>query len=289
MNTRIPSLFDDEDFFPQELPKKKTEKKPKVSEPKVDARIEETEDLKNDEVKTNVAEEEIKSAVEEIKASDDVQVDNQDIATPVLVADEDIEQLATIEEDLDLKESEKELAIKAADEELNKQILSELIQVDYAALIHKDYPFDINNASVIKKEQPAAAEPVTTVAIETDELEEEETFEEVTPLPEWNLDKNYYSIGEVAQLFNVNTSHIRFWTTEFKLKPRTTRKGDRLYNPKDIAELRLIHHLVKEKKHTIKGAREKIKAGKDNVNSKLDLKESLLNLKNMLAQIKDQL
>jgi len=288
MNTRIPSLFDDEDFFPQELPKKKTEKKPKVTEPKVDARIEETKDLKNDEEKSNVAEEEIKSEPEEIKASDEVQVDNQDIATPVLVADEGVEQPATIEEEQEPESDEKELAVKAADEELNKQILSELIQVDYAALIHKDYPFDINNASVIKKEQPAA-EPVATVAIETDELEEEETFEEVTPLPEWNLDKNYYSIGEVAQLFNVNTSHIRFWTTEFKLKPRTTRKGDRLYNPKDIAELRLIHHLVKEKKHTIKGAREKIKAGKDNVNSKLDLKESLLNLKNMLAQIKDQL
>src|SRR5690606_8372547 len=47
-------------------------------------------------------------------------------------------------------------------------------------------------------------------------------------LPEWHLDKNYYTIGMVAKMFDVNVSHIRFWTNEFKLKPRTNRKGDRL-------------------------------------------------------------
>lgn len=193
-------------------------------------------------------------------------------------------------------------AAKADEDELSKQILTELIQLDYSALIHRDYPFDVNQAQVVKKDKEIRVPSKAPVIEDTQEEEEtpeeeeepstaaeEEVFEEVVPLPEWKLDKKYYAIGEVAQLFSVNTSHIRFWTNEFKLKPRTTRKGDRLYNPKDIAELRLIHHLVKEKKHTIKGAREKLKAEKDGVNNKLDLKESLVSLKNMLLQIKEQL
>jgi DNA-binding transcriptional MerR regulator len=156
--------------------------------------------------------------------------------------------------------------------------------------MQKDYAFDPNNATVINKELPKEKfAPVSEKSNEENDIEEDEVFEEVAPLPEWKLDKKYYTIGEVAQLFAVNTSHIRFWTNEFKLKPRTTRKGDRLYNPKDIAELRLIHHLVKEKKHTIKGAREKLKAEKTGVNNKLDLKESLLELKNTLMKIKEQL
>lgn len=173
--------------------------------------------------------------------------------------------------------------------ELNQQILSELIQLDYTALMQKNYAFDLNNATVINKELPKRnVEPVAEPEVEA-EREEEEVFEEIIPLPEWNLDKKYYTIGEVAQLFSVNTSHIRFWTNEFKLRPRTTRKGDRLYSPKDIAELRLIHHLVKEKKHTIKGAREKLKAEKADVNNKLDLKESLVQLRDTLLKIKEQL
>jgi DNA-binding transcriptional MerR regulator len=185
-----------------------------------------------------------------------------------------------------------ESAPSTQDKELDKQILSELIQLDYAALMQKDYAFDLNNATVINKELPKRKpqqEKVIAYKNEEDEDDEEEVFEDVTPLPEWNLDKKYYTIGEVAALFEVNTSHIRFWTNEFKLRPRTTRKGDRLYSPKDIAELRLIHHLVKVKKHTIKGAREKLKAEKSDVNNKLDLKESLVQLKDTLLKIREQL
>jgi len=179
-----------------------------------------------------------------------------------------------------------------ADQELNQQILSELIQLDYTALMQKDYSFDVSAATVISRGATSGtATPDVSEDADPDNTagEADEVFEEVAPLPEWKLDKKYYTIGEVAQLFEVNTSHIRFWTNEFKLKPRTTRKGDRLYSPKDIAELRLIHHLVKVKKHTIKGAREKLRSGKSGVNNKLDLKESLLQLKDTLLKIRDQL
>lgn len=184
---------------------------------------------------------------------------------------------------------EEKLAARADRDELDRQIVSELIQLDYTALIHKEYPFDVRHAGVVTpakaKQEPRPEEHIA----EMPEIQDEEVLEEVAPLPEWTLDKKYYTIGEVAQLFAVNTSHIRFWTNEFRLKPRTTRKGDRLYSPADIAELRLIHHLVKEKKHTIKGAREKLKAEKTGVGGKLDLKESLTGLRDMLIQIKEQL
>jgi DNA-binding transcriptional MerR regulator len=179
------------------------------------------------------------------------------------------------------------------DDELNRQILSEIMLSDYSAFIHKDYPFDLKTVEVVKKDKeikvPEPAKVLAVPATEEEEPEEEENAEPVAPLPEWNLDKRYYTIGEVSQLFKVNTSHIRFWTNEFKLRPRTTRKGDRLYSPEDIAQLRLIHHLVKEKKHTIKGAKEKLKAEKGAVGNKLDLKDALVSLKEMLIQIKEQL
>lgn len=82
---------------------------------------------------------------------------------------------------------------------------------------------------------------------------------------EQSSDKNYYTIGETATKFKVRTSHIRFWTVQFGMKVRTTRKGDRLYTPENIEQLRVIHHLVKEQGYTIAGAKIKLKELK-NVN-----------------------
>jgi DNA-binding transcriptional MerR regulator len=122
----------------------------------------------------------------------------------------------------------------------------------------------------------------------TFDLDEEEVLPPST-LPEFVLENKYYTIGEVAAMFGANVSHIRFWTTEFKLKVRTTRKGDRLYNPENIARLRLIHHLVKENGYTIKGAKEKLKTHKSTVSAQVDLKEQLTGLKEKLERIKRNL
>ncbi len=184
--------------------------------------------------------------------------------------------------------------------ELDKQMRTELIQLDYTTLIHRELPVvEQKSQAPAFPDKEITLTPANTAAIQfTSFPEPEENTEEavtapedenVEPLPEWDLDKNYYTIGEVARLFSVNTSHIRFWTNEFKLKPRTNRKGDRLYSPKDIAELRLIYHLVKEKKHTIKGAREKLKVQKEGVGQQVDLKEALTGLKKILVDIKEQL
>lgn len=108
-------------------------------------------------------------------------------------------------------------------------------------------------------------------------------------LDEWNAEKQYYPIGEVASLFKVNTSHIRFWTKEFKLKVRTTKKGDRLFTEAQIYELRNIYHLVKERGFTLSGAKQKIKEEKKNMSDTIHLKQSLLKLRNQLQLIRNQL
>lgn len=75
--------------------------------------------------------------------------------------------------------------------------------------------------------------------------------------------KKYYSIGKVADMFKVNISLIRFWEKEFDiLKPKLNGKGDRHFRPEDVKNLKLIHHLLREKKYTIEGANDFLKKNK---------------------------
>ncbi len=112
--------------------------------------------------------------------------------------------------------------------------------------------------------------------------------EAVANLDNWSPDKQYYTIGEVARLFGVRTSHIRYWTTEFGLKVRTTRKGDRLYTPAIIQELRGIYHLVKERGFTIAGAKAQMQHAAA-LPETLDLHTALLRLRNQLLTIRNEL
>ncbi len=80
------------------------------------------------------------------------------------------------------------------------------------------------------------------------------------PYKEKEIEKLYYSIGEVAQMFDVNTSHIRFWSKQFEIiKPATNKKGNRLFTKADVENLKKIYHLVKEKRFTLKGAKVELK------------------------------
>lgn len=70
------------------------------------------------------------------------------------------------------------------------------------------------------------------------------------------IEKIFYSISEVSEMLQVNPSLLRFWEKEFDtLKPRKNKKGNRLFTKEDIEQIKLIHHLVKEKGMTIQGAR----------------------------------
>ncbi len=86
------------------------------------------------------------------------------------------------------------------------------------------------------------------------------------PYKEKEIEKLYFTIGEVAQMFNVNTSHIRFWSKEFEvIRPATNKKGNRLYTQSDLENFKKIYHLVKEKGYTLKGAKSELKDNKSRI------------------------
>lgn len=110
------------------------------------------------------------------------------------------------------------------------------------------------------------------------------------PYKEKQIEKLYYSIGEVAQMFKVNTSLIRFWEKEFDIiKPKKNKKGNRLFTKSDIDNFHIIYHLVKEKGMTLKGAQKKIKDNRENVESNFEIVQSLKSIRNMLMEIRDSL
>jgi DNA-binding transcriptional MerR regulator len=104
------------------------------------------------------------------------------------------------------------------------------------------------------------------------------------------IQKRYYTIGEVAEKFNVNTSLIRFWETEFDtLRPKKNKKGDRQFTQKDIDCVQTIYHLVKEKGFTLQGAKDIIKASAKEQNEKAALIASLEKLKSFLTELRNNL
>jgi len=103
-------------------------------------------------------------------------------------------------------------------------------------------------------------------------------------------EKRYYKIGEVANAFGVNTSHIRFWENEFDiLKPKKNKKGNRLFTQEDIKNLKLIYHLVKEKGFTLEGAKNKMKERPKAVKDNQEIITRLEAIKEELIKIKGQI
>ena len=103
-------------------------------------------------------------------------------------------------------------------------------------------------------------------------------------------EKLYYSIGEVAEAFGVNTSLIRFWEKEFDvLKPKKNAKGNRKFTPQDIKNLELIYHLVKERGFTLEGAKIHLKENKQKTLNQFEIIRKLESVKAELLKIKEQL
>lgn len=100
----------------------------------------------------------------------------------------------------------------------------------------------------------------------------------------------YYSIGEVAEMFEVNASTLRFWEKEFKqIKPDKNRQGKRLYSVKDIENIKLIHHLVKEKGFTLKGAKSKLQSTANKESLIIEVKDRLQVIYQELKKLKESL
>lgn len=104
------------------------------------------------------------------------------------------------------------------------------------------------------------------------------------------LTKRYYSIGEVAALFEVNASLIRFWEKEFsQLHPKKNQRGKRMFTPKDIDMFKVIFHLVKEQGYTIEGAKRRLKENKEETMNVAAIAGRLGRIKEELIKIKDNL
>ena len=103
-------------------------------------------------------------------------------------------------------------------------------------------------------------------------------------------EKRYYSIGEVAKAFGVNTSLIRFWEKEFDvIKPKKNAKGNRKFTPQDIKNLQFIYHLVKERGFTLEGAKTHLKEERQKSLNNFEIISKLEGIKAQLLKIKTQL
>ena len=110
------------------------------------------------------------------------------------------------------------------------------------------------------------------------------------PYKEKEITRLYYPIGEVAEMFGVSTSFVRYWENEFDiLKPKKNRKGNRLFTPKDLDNLKLIFHLLKERGFTIEGAKKKLKENKDETVNHFEVRQSLLKIRGFLDELKKEL
>jgi DNA-binding transcriptional MerR regulator len=103
------------------------------------------------------------------------------------------------------------------------------------------------------------------------------------PYKKPEISKMYYTISEVAEIFGLSTSNIRFWENEFDiLKPKKNAKGNRLFTPVDIDNLHLIYHLIKERGLTLKGAKQRLKDNKDNTLKNFEIVKRLKDVKSEL-------
>lgn len=120
------------------------------------------------------------------------------------------------------------------------------------------------------------------------EMTADEPVEMITSEQIENLDKLYYSIGEVAKMFNVNTSLIRYWEKEFPIiRPKKNQKGNRQFTKKDIENIHKIHYLVKDRGMTLDGAKNYLK-NKNGV-SNFELVKTLQGIRSMVVELKESL
>jgi DNA-binding transcriptional MerR regulator len=141
-------------------------------------------------------------------------------------------------------------------------------------------------------EEPALTETVTTPAKKSTRgrksLKALDAEADLVNIPddETLFQRQYYSIGEVADMFGVNQSLLRFWENEFDIiQPRKNRKGDRHFRPIDVKNLELIYDLLRRRKLTIEGAKDFLKKN-SRAKEAFEMIQSLQSLKGFLLEIK---
>lgn len=103
--------------------------------------------------------------------------------------------------------------------------------------------------------------------------------------------KMFYSMGEVAEMFDVKPSLLRHWEAKFDiLRPHKNKKGNRMFTPEDVENLKLIYHLVKERGMTLAGAAQYLKNGiNDSMRRDMELLDRLHKIRAELVEVREQL
>ena len=103
-------------------------------------------------------------------------------------------------------------------------------------------------------------------------------------------DKEYYNITEVAKMFKVASSLLRYWESEFDIiQPGKDEKGNRQYTKKDIEDIQTVHHLVKEKGYTLRGAKNILEQEQERLQSKVGVINSLKKVRSLLIDLREKL
>ncbi|MEC9209026.1 MAG: MerR family transcriptional regulator [Bacteroidota bacterium] len=103
-------------------------------------------------------------------------------------------------------------------------------------------------------------------------------------------EKIFYKISEVAEIFSVNISAVRFWEKEFDiLKPKKNKKGNRLFTPKDIKNIQIIYHLLKERGFTVEGAKKKLRENKTDTIDNIEIVNHLKDIRGFLVNLREEL
>jgi len=107
---------------------------------------------------------------------------------------------------------------------------------------------------------------------------------------EKKIEKLFYPIGEVAKIFDVSVSSIRYWEKEFNiLKPKKNKKGNRMFTKKDLDNLRIIYHLTKERGFTLEGAKKKLRDNKTDTIDNVEIITHLRNIRKFLVEFREEL
>lgn len=165
----------------------------------------------------------------------------------------------------------------AAEKTIEQQVSVEADIPDQTDLIIEKTTVPVNEKLVATK-TTRGRKSIREMSLETARIE--------VPADDILYTKQYYGIGEVAGMFQVNASLLRYWESEFDiLKPRKNKKGDRFFRPDDIKNLQLIHHLLRERKYTIEGAKDFLKNSKKSARQ-FEAIESLKKIKSFLLEMR---
>lgn len=105
-------------------------------------------------------------------------------------------------------------------------------------------------------------------------------------------EKLFYTMGEVSEMFDVKPSLLRYWEEQFPtLRPKRNKKGNRLYSPQDVEQLKTIYHLVKERGMTIDGAKKALREQRKEgtVARNAQLMERLQRIRALLLEVREDL